>query len=85
MEGVHGTTVLGGDDKSGCAVIIEVIRSLQEQKIPHAPIEAMHRVHKRHFDMQPRLRHGADIGPKLRNDRLLAFIEHEEHLGDEYP
>ena len=25
-----GTTVLGGDDKSGCAVIIEVIRCLQE-------------------------------------------------------
>src|SRR3989475_3393507 len=32
------TTVLGGDDKSGCAVIIEVIRSLQEQNIPHPPI-----------------------------------------------
>ena len=36
-----GTTVLGGDDKSGCAVIIEVIRCLQEQNIPHAPIEAI--------------------------------------------
>src|SRR5687767_1825149 len=36
-----GTTVLGGDDKSGCAVIIEVIRSLQDQNIPHTPIEAI--------------------------------------------
>ena len=36
-----GTTVLGGDDKSGCAVIIETIRCLQEQQIPHAPIEAV--------------------------------------------
>jgi tripeptide aminopeptidase len=36
-----GTTVLGGDDKSGCAVIIETIRCLQEQAIPHAPIEAV--------------------------------------------
>src|SRR5256714_13808514 len=36
-----GTTVLGGDDKSGCAVIIEVIRCLQEQNVPHAPIEAI--------------------------------------------
>jgi tripeptide aminopeptidase len=36
-----GTTVLGGDDKSGCAVIIETIRSLQEQNIPHTPIEAI--------------------------------------------
>jgi len=36
-----GTTVLGGDDKSGCAVIVEVIKCLQEQNIPHAPIEAI--------------------------------------------
>src|SRR5438034_4019891 len=35
------TTVLGGDDKSGCAVIIEVIRSLKEQNIPHTDIEAI--------------------------------------------
>src|SRR3954463_16515883 len=36
-----GTTVLGGDDKSGCAVIIETIRCLQEQNIPHTDIEAV--------------------------------------------
>jgi tripeptide aminopeptidase len=36
-----GTTVLGGDDKSGCAVILETIRCLQEQSIPHAPIDAV--------------------------------------------
>jgi len=36
-----GTTVLGGDDKSGCAVIIESIRCLQEQNVPYAPIEAI--------------------------------------------
>jgi tripeptide aminopeptidase len=36
-----GTTVLGGDDKSGCAVILETIRTLQEQSIPHAPIDAV--------------------------------------------
>jgi tripeptide aminopeptidase len=36
-----GTTVLGGDDKSGCSVILEVIRCLQEQSIPHAPIDAV--------------------------------------------
>src|SRR5437016_8978872 len=34
-----GTTVLGGDDKSGCAVIVEVMRCLQEQNIPHTPLE----------------------------------------------
>lgn len=36
-----GTTVLGGDDKSGCAIIIETIRCLQEQNIPYAPVEAI--------------------------------------------
>ncbi|HEV2914779.1 MAG TPA: M20/M25/M40 family metallo-hydrolase [Pyrinomonadaceae bacterium] len=36
-----GTTVLGGDDKSGCAVIIESIRCLKEQNIPHTDIEAV--------------------------------------------
>jgi len=36
-----GTTVLGGDDKSGVAVIIETIRCLQEQSIPHTDIEAV--------------------------------------------
>ncbi|MDT5268698.1 MAG: tripeptide aminopeptidase [Acidobacteriota bacterium] len=36
-----GSTVLGGDDKSGCSVIIETIRCLQEQSIPHAPIDAV--------------------------------------------
>ena len=36
-----GSTVLGGDDKSGVAVIVETIRCLQEQNIPHAPIDAV--------------------------------------------
>jgi tripeptide aminopeptidase len=35
------TTVLGGDDKSGCAVIIETIRCLKEQNIAHTDIEAV--------------------------------------------
>jgi tripeptide aminopeptidase len=35
------TTVLGGDDKSGCAVIIETIRCLKEQNIPYTDIEAV--------------------------------------------
>lgn len=36
-----GTTVLGGDDKSGISVIIEVIRTLQEQQLPHSPLEVV--------------------------------------------
>jgi len=34
-----GTTILGADDKSGVAVILEVLRVLVEQDLPHPPLE----------------------------------------------
>jgi len=36
-----GTTILGGDDKSGISIIIEVLRTLTEKKIPHGEIEVV--------------------------------------------
>ncbi len=36
-----GTTVLGGDDKAGIGAILEAIRVLREQKIPHGDIEVV--------------------------------------------
>jgi len=36
-----GSTVLGGDDKSGAAIIVEVIRTLQEKQIPFSDIEVV--------------------------------------------
>ena len=36
-----GTTVLGGDDKSGVAVIVEVLRVLREEGIPHGNLEVV--------------------------------------------
>jgi tripeptide aminopeptidase len=36
-----GTTILGGDDKSGVAAILEVIQSLQENHVPHPPLEVV--------------------------------------------
>jgi tripeptide aminopeptidase len=36
-----GTTVLGGDDKSGIAIICEVLRVLRERGIPHGPIDVV--------------------------------------------
>jgi len=36
-----GTTVLGGDDKSGVAIILETIRSLKERGLEHSDIEAV--------------------------------------------
>ena len=34
-----GTTILGSDDKSGVSIIVEVLRTLKEQNIPHGDIE----------------------------------------------
>jgi len=34
-----GGTVLGGDDKSGCAIICEVLHQLHEQNIAHGPLD----------------------------------------------
>ena len=36
-----GTTILGGDDKAGIAIILEVLATLKEQKLPHAPLEIL--------------------------------------------
>jgi tripeptide aminopeptidase len=36
-----GTTVLGGDDKSGIAAILEAIRVLRERRIPHGPVDVL--------------------------------------------
>jgi tripeptide aminopeptidase len=36
-----GTTVLGGDDKSGVAVIVEVLRALKEEGVPHGDLEVV--------------------------------------------
>ncbi len=34
-----GTTVLGADDKSAIAILLECLRALQENDLPHGPIE----------------------------------------------
>ena len=34
-----GTTVLGGDDKAGVVAILEAVRALREQRIPHGDLE----------------------------------------------
>jgi tripeptide aminopeptidase len=36
-----GRTVLGGDDKSGVAIICEAIRTLQERKLPYGDIDVV--------------------------------------------
>jgi len=34
-----GTTILGGDDKSGVAAIVEVLRTLKQRGLPHGDVE----------------------------------------------
>ncbi len=36
-----GTTILGSDDKSALAIIIEIIKILQEKNLPYGPIEVV--------------------------------------------
>ena len=36
-----GTSVLGGDDKSGIVAILEAVRTVRAQRIPHGPIEVL--------------------------------------------
>lgn len=36
-----GSTVLGGDDKSGIAIILEVIEALREEELPHGHIDVV--------------------------------------------
>jgi tripeptide aminopeptidase len=36
-----GTTILGGDDKSGISIIVEALRSLKKKKLPHGDIEVV--------------------------------------------
>jgi tripeptide aminopeptidase len=36
-----GTTILGADDKSGIAVILEVLQTVLERQLPHPPLEVV--------------------------------------------
>ncbi len=36
-----GSTVLGGDDKSGIAIILEVLQALHEEELPHGHIDVV--------------------------------------------
>jgi tripeptide aminopeptidase len=36
-----GKTVLGGDDKSGVAIICEVVRTLKEERLPHGDLDVV--------------------------------------------
>lgn len=41
-----GTTVLGGDDKAGIAAVIEALKVIKENNIPHGPIEIVFSIYE---------------------------------------
>jgi tripeptide aminopeptidase len=36
-----GKTILGADDKAGIAIVLQILRILKEEKLPHPPIEIL--------------------------------------------
>ena len=61
-----GTTVLGGDDKSGVAIVCECVRVCRELELPHPPLEVVFTICEevglqgaKHLDLgRVRARHG---------------------------
>jgi tripeptide aminopeptidase len=41
MIASDGTTILGGDDRAGLAVVLEILRTLKDHSILHGPIEIL--------------------------------------------
>ncbi len=39
-----GTTILGGDNRAGLSVILEILQVLTEQSLPHGPVEVLFNV-----------------------------------------
>ena len=63
-----GNTILGGDDKSGVAAILEVLQTLREQDLAHPPLEVVISV-------------GEELGLELVElDRAVHFRLHVGHV-----
>ena len=72
-----GTTVLGGDDKVGVASMLEVIRGLQEDKVPHGTVQFLFTVSEEIGCL------GAQYcNPKSIKADFGYCLDTEGHLGD---
>lgn len=82
-----GTTILGSDDKSGVAVIVETIRTIKENGVPHGDIEIAFTICEeigllgsKHIDMsQFRAKHGIVLDSST-PDRLVLRCPSADHL-----
>jgi len=82
-----GTTILGSDDKSGVAVIVETIRSIKENGVPHGDIEIAFTICEeigllgsKHIDMTRfNARHGIVLDSST-PDRLVLRCPSADHM-----
>ena len=87
-----GTTVLGGDDKSGCAIIVECIRTLKERNIPHSDIDVLlldwnsailfRDIYRQQWVMQVGTQYTLNAGTKLRLGYAYAENPIDPDVGD---
>ena len=82
-----GMTILGSDDKSGIAVIVETIRAIKDNGLPHGDIEIAFTICEeigllgsKHIDMSKfRARHGIVLDSST-PERLVLKCPSAEHL-----
>jgi len=82
-----GTTILGSDDKSGIAVIVETLRAIKDNGLPHGDIEIAFTICEeigllgsKHIDMSKfRARHGIVLDSST-PERLVLRCPSAEHL-----
>lgn len=82
-----GTTILGSDDKSGVAVIVETIRTIKENGFPHGDIEIAFTICEeigllgsKHIDMSRfKAKHGIVLDSST-PDRLVLRCPSADHM-----
>ena len=82
-----GTTILGSDDKSGVAVIVETIRTIKEKGLPHGDIEIAFTICEeigllgaKHIDISKfRAKHGIVLDSST-PDRLVLRCPSADHM-----
>jgi tripeptide aminopeptidase len=82
-----GTTALGGDNRTGCAVLVTLVETLLKHKLPHPPLSLLFAVREesgiqgcRYLD--PADLHGAEMGFNV--DSMLAASLITGAVGQEY-
>lgn len=71
-----GTTILGADDKAGLAALLEAVRVIQEENIPHGPVQLVITAGEENG-----LQGAKAMDPKLLNAKYGYAIDSTEPVG----